>query len=84
MYEAAELWTKARLAERSMERDYALDGAQGGFCIANADSQQEIWDSLLDYPLYPFFDSDVKPICDAEHARGKLGEIARKLVPGNA
>ncbi|NIN95371.1 MAG: hypothetical protein GTN93_09730 [Anaerolineae bacterium] len=48
--------------------------------LVNADSHEEALERLLDYPLFVFFDWDVKPLSDWSHAHDKLIEFFQKLA----
>ena len=52
----------------------------GGFAITNADSHEEVTDSLLEYPLYPFFNWEVKPLSDWSHSYDKLAELFQRIT----
>lgn len=80
LYQAAKEWLKARLAEGKLDCTYIFPDLSGGLAIANADSHEEVLDDLLDYPLYPFFDWEVTPVCDWSHSFDKLIEYFQKVA----
>ncbi len=63
LIERAIEWIEARLADGSMDCNYVLPG-RGGVIVMNADSHEDLLESLLGYPLYPAFQWDVQPLCD--------------------
>lgn len=65
LLQAAFDWTKAKLADGSLEFVYNLFGG-GGFGVGLAESHEEVLSMLLDYPLYPFFSWEVTPLLDLE------------------
>jgi hypothetical protein len=78
LYKAATAWTDERLKNGKLDCSYVYVGG-GGFSIANVNSQEEGYDALLSYPLYPFFDWEVKPIVDWKHAYNSAIEIYKKM-----
>jgi muconolactone delta-isomerase len=79
LFQAAKLWLKASQAEGRLDCYYAFADTRGTFAITNADSHEEVWDGILDYPLYMFFDWEVEPLCDPDHALDKLIDVADKI-----
>ena len=79
IYQAAKEWMNARLAEGTVDCHYVFPD-RGGFVIGNADSHEEILDRLMEYPLYPFLDWEVRPLCDWSHAYDKAIEFFQKLA----
>lgn len=77
LFLAAKLWTNASVADGRMDCAYAFADTSGGLTIANADSHEGVWDDILDYPLYMFFDWDVKPLCDPDHGYDKLIQVVQ-------
>lgn len=74
LYQAAGEWIKTGLEEGRFECVYVFADA-GGIAIGNADSHEAVFDTLLTYPLYPFFRWEVKPLCD-------WGHIFKTIVEG--
>jgi hypothetical protein len=63
LYQAALEWGKAALADGRADCLYTFaDG--GGIAIGNAESHEAVFGMLLSYPMYPFFEWEVKPLCD--------------------
>ena len=79
LYQAAKEWINAQLADGRLDCCYVFADA-GGFAISNADSHEEVFDNLLAYPLYPFFDWEVKALCDWSHSYDKIIELYQRLV----
>ncbi len=77
--QAAKQWSNARLADGTLDCQYNFVDLSGGCVTINADSHEEVMDNLLDYPLFPFFDWDVKPLADWSHAHDKWIEYFQKL-----
>ena len=63
LYKSAKQWVDEALAEGRLDCHYVFADA-GGFSIVNADSHEEVFDTLLNYPVYPFYDWEVKALCD--------------------
>lgn len=80
LYQAAKEWLKARLADGRLDCHFPFANLSGGFAIANADSHEEVLEELLDFPLYPFFDWEVTPLCDWSHSFDKLIEYFQKVA----
>jgi len=80
MYQAAKQWVKAQLANGRFDGHYIFSELGGGFAITNADSHEEVTDSLLEYPLYPFFNWEVKPLSDWSHSYDKLAELFQRIT----
>jgi muconolactone delta-isomerase len=80
LYQAAKQWTNAQLADGRLDCQYNFVDLGGGCAIVNADSHEEVLERLLDYPLFAFFDWEVKPLADWSHAHDKLIEFFQKLA----
>ena len=80
LFQAAKKWTNARLADGTMDLQYVHVDTGAGFAITNADSHEEVYDRLLDYPLYPFFDWEVIGLVDWSHAYDKNIELLQKMA----
>ena len=77
--QAAKEWMKRRFADGSVECHYVFPGG-GGCVIANMDSHEAVLDGLLEYPLYPFMNWEVKVLCDWSHSYDKFIEFWQKLA----
>lgn len=78
IYNAAIAWTDEKLKNGKIDCNYVYVGG-GGFSIGNANSQEELFDVLLSYPLYPFFNWEVKPLVDWKHAENSVIEFYKKM-----
>ena len=72
-------WINARLADGRIECCYAFVGG-GGFSVAKADSHEEMMDELLDYPLSPFVDYEVRPLVGLDHAFKRFIALAEQMA----
>ena len=79
LYQAAKQYSNARLADGTLDCQYTFADLSGGCGITNADSHEEAHDRLVDYPLFPFFDWEVTPLCDWSHNHDKVIEFFQKL-----
>ena len=73
LYQAADKWIQERLAEGRLDCIYAFADS-GGISIGNGNSHEEVFGTLLTYPLYPYFRWEVKPLCDWGHTSGMIIE----------
>lgn len=64
LFEAAKAWFEKGFAEGVHDCHYVFPETNAGFSISNADSHEEMQERLLDYPLYPFFDWEIRPLCE--------------------
>lgn len=78
LYKAAMAWTDERIKNGMIDCHYVYVGG-GGFTIGNANSQEELFDELLSYPLYAFFDWEVEPLVDWKHAYNSVIEFYKKM-----
>ena len=46
----------------------------------NAESSEAVFEMILDYPLYPFFEWEVTALCDWQHGYDKNIEYFEKLA----
>ena len=77
--QAAKAWMEERFEDGSVECHYVFpDG--GGFSVANMESHEALLDTLLDYPLYPIMDWEIKVLCEWDHGYDKFIEFWRKLA----
>ena len=77
--QAGKDWFSARLADGRIDCHYVFPES-GGFAITNADSNEEVLDSLVEYPLYPFMTWEVRPLCDWSHSYDKYIELWQKIA----
>jgi hypothetical protein len=64
---SAQEWLQAKLDDGTFECVYAFP--QGGGCsIGENDSHEELMEQLMEYPLSPFVDYDVKPLVELDAA----------------
>ena len=78
LYKATIAWIDEREKNGMIDANYIFIGG-GGFAITNVDSQEKGYDELLSYPLYPFFEWDVKPLVDWKHAFNSAIELYKKM-----
>ena len=64
LLEAAKEWMNGKLADGTNDLHYVFPEGTGGFTIGNAESPEEAMVNLVSYPLYPFFDWEIKPLCE--------------------
>jgi hypothetical protein len=79
IYQAATAWVDARLKNGKIECSYIFVGG-GGFSIGNVNSQEELFDELLSYPLYGFFSWEVFALVDWKHGYNSVIELHKKLA----
>jgi hypothetical protein len=64
---AAQEWIQEKVDDGTFECVYAFP--QGGGCsIGENDSAEQLMEQLMDYPLSPFVDYDVKPLVELDAA----------------
>jgi len=80
LFQAAKQYTNAGLADGKIDLHYVHADTGGGFIISNAASHEEVYDRLLEYPLYPFFDWEVIGLVDWSHAYDKSIEVLQKMA----
>jgi muconolactone delta-isomerase len=83
LYQAAKQWITARFADGKIDLHYLTVETGAGFVIANADSHEELYDWLLEYPLYVFFDFEVAGLVDWSHGYDKIIELLQKIAAMN-
>jgi hypothetical protein len=64
---SAQAWLDAKLSDGTIKCSYAFVGG-GGFSVSQADSHEKMMDELLDYPLTPFVEYEVRPLVGLNHA----------------
>jgi hypothetical protein len=79
LFQAAKEWAQTRLSDGTFDCHYAFVDL-GGLTIANAESSEAIFDMILDYPLYPFFDWEVTALCNWEQSYDKNIEYFKRLA----
>lgn len=78
LYKAAIVWTDERQKNGKIDCNYVFVGG-GGLAIANTNSQEELFDELLSYPLYGFFDWEVTTLVDWKHGYNAVIEFYKKM-----
>lgn len=71
LYRATRDWIAERIDDRRFDCVHMFMGG-GGVAIRNAESHEEVYNELLAYPLYRFFDWSVEPLVDWEHGFGTI------------
>ena len=71
-------WTKVKLSDGTLDFAYNIIGGDG-FGIGNAKSHEEILALLLEYPLYPYFGWEVKPILSMEENLKQYIEFYKRM-----
>jgi hypothetical protein len=79
VFEAAKEWAKARLADGTFDCHYGFSDL-GALGIVNADSHEALLDAIIECPVYPFFEWEVKALCDWNHTYDKNIEYFKKLA----
>jgi hypothetical protein len=64
---AGQEWIQARIDDGTLECVYAFPGG-GGLSIGEYESHEQVMDQLMDYPLSPFVEWDVKPLVELDAA----------------
>ena len=80
LFQAAREWLSAQLADGRLDCNYVFADTSGGCGILNADSHEEAFDTLLAHPLNPFFDWEIKALCDWGHGIDKVIEFYQKRI----
>lgn len=78
LYQAAIAWTEERVKNGKIESIYIFPGG-GGFAVANLNSHGELFVEMLSFPLYPFFEFEVKALVDAAHGYNSTIEFYKKM-----
>lgn len=78
IYTAAIAWVEERLKNGKIECSYIF-ADRGGFAISNVNSQEELFDELLSYPLFPFFVWEVKVLVDWKHSYQSIIGLYKKM-----
>jgi hypothetical protein len=71
-------WIKSKIEDGTVECHYSLFGG-GGMGIVNAASHEAMLETLLAYPLYPFFTWEVKPLLDYEAAYKQYASFYQQI-----
>ena len=66
-FQQARDWIGERINDQRFDCVYMFIGG-GGVAISNAESHEQVYDELLAYPLYGFFDWSVEPLADWQHS----------------
>jgi hypothetical protein len=75
---AAQDWLQAKIDDGTFECVYAYP--QGGGCsIGENDSHEQLMDMLMDYPLSPFVEFDVKPLVEMDAAFDRFIPFVEKM-----
>lgn len=80
LFQAAKQYIKAKIADGTYDCHYVFADTEGGFAITNADSHEEVLSGIMDYPLYPFFSWEVKPLCNWNQSYSKSAELFQKIT----
>ncbi len=78
LYTAAMTWVDERLKNGKLDCHYTFPD-RGGFAIANVNSAEELDDEILSYPLYPFFDWEVKVLVEWRHSYNSIMGLFKKM-----
>jgi hypothetical protein len=78
LYQAAITWVDNMTKAGKLDCLYIFPEA-GGMAIGNVNSQEEAFDLMTSYPLYGFFDWQVKSLVDWRHAYNTIIEMYKKM-----
>ncbi len=78
LFQAAKDVTDEAIAAGRMDCAYSYADS-GGFAISNADSPEDMQRRLLNHPLYPFFDWEVKSLCNYRVTYDNCVELMQRL-----
>ncbi|MCJ7661355.1 MAG: hypothetical protein MUO67_19570 [Anaerolineales bacterium] len=76
--QASRAWMRGKLEDGTVDVTYNFFGG-GGFGIVNARSHEECLQNLLEIPIYPFYEWEVKPILDFEGSYNLFIPFYQKL-----
>jgi hypothetical protein len=79
LYQAATAWVNAKLADGSMDLYFFFADASGGLAIANADSPEELLDSIVGYPLFPFLRWETHALAEWSHSHDQMIELFKRM-----
>jgi hypothetical protein len=75
---SAQDWVRDKLGDGTFECCYSfVDG--GGFAVGSADSLEQLQQDLLDYPLSPFVDYEVRPLVGIDDAFERFQAAAERM-----
>lgn len=85
VFDAAMEWIEGKLEDGTFDCVYGfLEG--GGFSISNADSHEEAFEMMTDYPLFGFVEWEIRPVMEfgtqRETIRAKLTEAHAAMAAG--
>jgi hypothetical protein len=75
---SAREWIQARVDDGTFEAVYAFPQG-GGFSIGENDSFEQLMEQLMDYPLSPFVEYDVKPLVELDAAFERFIPFVKKM-----
>ena len=78
LIKSAKAWIEAKLVDGTFDSVYLFFGG-GGFTIGNSDSHEQMLADMLDYPLYPYFVWDVKPLLELSESMDNYAGFYEKL-----
>ncbi len=78
LFRSAQEWIQAKLDDGTFECVYAYP--EGGGCsIGDNDSAEQLMEELLDYPLSPFVEYEVRPLVDLNAAFDRAIPYVEKM-----
>lgn len=80
LFQAAKQWIEAGLANGTHDLHYVHIETNTSFTISNANSHEGVMDLIYDYPLYPFFDCEVTPLCEWSKAYDNMVGLLQKML----
>jgi hypothetical protein len=75
---SAQEWIQERVDDGTFECVYAFPGG-GGCSIGEYDSHEQLMDQLMEYPLSPFVEYDVKALVDLDAAFDRFIAYVEKV-----
>ncbi len=78
LYQSAVNWIDSQIKAGKIEAMYIFPEG-GGMAIGDVNSQEEAFDMLTSYPLYGFFDWQVRVLVDWKHAYNSIIESYKKM-----
>ena len=78
IWRAAKEWMKVKMENGMLDCHFVFADSSGGFIVSNAESQEEVRDSLMDFPAFPLLQWEITPLSERENHYDRLVELYQK------
>lgn len=79
LFQAAKQWFSDKTKEGIIDAVYGFPEG-GGLTIANADSHEDLMNTVRDFPLFPFVEWEIRPLVDINKSLDSAVQMFQRMA----